>query len=253
MFQKKIKRVLVIGGRGFIGSHLLQAPLFDGENYIPTILDIKDGALGDVKSDTWLENEYDFIVFLACNFDESREGYTDNLLMTAQVAAYLETHQHTHLIFTSSAAVYQDAYRSMKEDDVHPLGAPSFYGQSKLISEMSLLAASYKVTVFRLSNVFGERGRGVVDLIKRGSRVIFGNGMQVRDYIHVDQVVSAITGAIQKPKRWRGIFNVSSGVGSTTLNIYSQFGKGSPDFQKARPKDVKFSVLDNTKFHERNV
>ncbi len=255
MFRKKIKRVLVIGHRGFIGSHVMEAPEFadtdsDHVQFNVQGMDIKDGPLSDVQSDTWTEGEYDFIIFLACDFRESMEGYVENARMIAQVGRYMEAHQHTHLIYTSSAAVYPMDYASMKEENVHPQGAPSHYGQGKLLGEMGLRASSKRVTIFRLANVFGPRGRGVVDLIKSGERTIYGTGMQVRDFIHVGDVVRAIVAAVLAPKRWRGTFNVSTGHGHTVLSIYKEFGKKSPIFKKALPGDRKFSVLDNTKFME---
>lgn len=248
MFRKKVRKVLVVGHKGFIGSHLMDNTHSGLENCLMYGLDIKDGPISDVRGDAWAEKDYDVIVFLACDFRESVEGYTENARMLAQVAAYLEAHPRTHVIYTSSAAVYPDGYKSMKEEDVLPEGSSSYYGQAKLLGEMGLAAATHRVTILRLSNVYGEGGRGVADLIKRGSRIIFGTGTIVRDYINVEFVVQTIRNAIKHPKKWTGTFNVSTGQGLTVLDIYKDYGKGSPIFKKGRPGDVKFSVLDNTKW-----
>ncbi len=247
---RKTKKVLVVGGSGFIGSHVMKIedPRFEFISF-----DIANKApktkKQDIKSDFWKDEKYHAIVFLACNFDLTEKAYLDNMQMLASIDDYMRVFPKTQVIFTSSAAVYQDLYRSMKEEDA-PGRAPTIYGNAKLDSEF-VIAQLKNYSIFRLSNVFGKGGRGVIDLFHNGERHINGSGDQVRDFISVETVVKTIHDALEHPKKWKGIFNVSSNNGLTVNEVFKIFGKGKPLYDKKGATGANFSVLDNSKWYKK--
>src|ERR1700743_1794095 len=215
-----MKKVLVIGGSGFVGTHLMGRPETTGEAW--SSIDMKTGT--DLFE--WEGEKFDTVVFLAASLEQSLEGYLYNIKLYVRfIQLFYE--QQPHVIFTSSAAVLGN----------------TLYGSSKKIGEHMLGQTFKKLTVLRLSNVFGGGdGHGVIDSIINGNRIIYGDGKQIRDYIDVDDVCSAIDKAVHKEKL--GQFNISTGIGSSVEQMFKKYGKGDPDYQPARDFDVPFSVLN---------
>ena len=170
-----------------------------------------------------------------------------NIEMYDALDEYMEEHPDTHVIYTSSAAVYGDRIEPQSEHSL--VGPVNLYGQSKLIGE-AYVQQYPKHTILRLSNVIGRGdGHGVYDSFLNGGTTIFGDGMNVRDYVAAGTVAGVIQQAAKYPERWQGITNVSTGEGKTVLEIFKEInGDGyEPVFEKKRPGDARYSVLDNTK------
>lgn len=236
-FTKSKESVLVVGGRGWIGTHLV--PELKKKYYI-TVLDLKD------DNDFLYEplQRYDAIIFLAVDMARTKEAYEYNKKLYTQLELYRYSYPDTRIVYTSSAAVYPDKQRRMKETSTtKPV---NYYGKAKLLGENYTKRFKYHA-ILRLSNVYGLGGKGVVDLFKQGKRTIFGDGTQVRDYIDVQIVCEAITKALEFPKKWEGITNVSSGMSLSTKRVFEIFGQGNPLYKPARTGDVQYSVLDNTR------
>lgn len=214
-----MKSILVVGGNGFIGSHLMKLPIRDDEVW--TVADKKIGS--DLHD--WKDVNYDTVIFLAADLGQTFSAYLYNIRLCTRFCELFHAIQ-PHVIFTSSAAV---------------LGSTP-YGNSKKLSE-HMLGHSFKdLTILRLSNVYGDGdGHGVIDSFINGNRVIYGDGKQIRDYIHVTDVCWAIDKAVVKKKL--GTFNISTGKGKSVEQVFKEFGDGKPDYQPARDFDVPFSVL----------
>lgn len=234
--------ILIAGGKGFIGSHV--AKVFDGlDADLYEIEDLKDGL--DVC--TVDGSKYDIIILLAANLGHDMDMFQDNLAVYRWAAR-----QSAHIIYTSSAAVYGNSIVAHTEDEATT--APTLYGRSKLIGEQIISQACKQRTILRLANVYGNGdGNGAIDIFKRGGNKIYGDGEDVRDYVHVDVVAEAIKRIALNPDQYnKEIFNISSFVPVTTNEAYMQYGNEglAAEYLPARGFDVKYSLLWNAKAKE---
>lgn len=229
------RNVLVVGAAGFIGSRLVRRGKFD-QCDIKTGWDIREG----VKKD------YSVVVFLAADLGNSETSYAYNLELFSALVSAFAGRKHPHIIYTSSAAVYGDMPYIASE--LFWGGALTPYGKAKLQGEFIIKSFFEDYTFLRLSNVVGNGdGHGVCDIFQNGGQLIFGDGEQTRDYIHVERVVDAILTIVKKPKSFSGeVCNLSSGIGQTVNSIFAQYSDGAPVYEPARDFDVPYSVLDNT-------
>jgi UDP-glucose 4-epimerase len=263
----------VTGGAGFIGSNLVDALVERGDAV--TVIDdlsfgrrenVNPGArfvLGDIRDGIDLAG-IDVVFHLAAQTDVQtsvREPARDaelNVVGTVRVAeAALAA--GTRIVFTSTGgAIYGECTAPANEDA--PRRPLSPYGIAKLCAEEYLggfnriHGSSHVVT--RLGNVFGPRQAatlegGVVSIflerLSRGEQaVIFGDGLQVRDFVFVGDVVSALLAAAEHDG---GTFNVGSGLETSVLDLYEACAEAAgiaaePAFEPARLGDLRRSALD---------
>jgi nucleoside-diphosphate-sugar epimerase len=209
--------ILIAGGKGFIGSHV--AKVFDGlDAGLYEIADLKDGV--DVC--TVDGSKYDIIILLAANLGHDMQMFQDNLA----IYRWACKQKNAHIIYTSSAAVYADSVQPHSEGE--PTPAPTIYGRSKLLGD-------------------GD-GNGVIDIFKRGGSSIYGMGNDIRDYVHVKVVAEAIKTIALNPAQYnKEIFNISSGYGRTTNQIWDEYGDGIASYVPSRGFDMECSILNNRK------
>jgi len=235
-------RILVTGGAGFIGSHLVDKLVFLGHQV--TVLDnLSKGkkenvnknaklVLGDIRdnlSGPLKNKKFDYVYHLAAqtsvkkSFDNPEENAEINASGSVNVADYCVRNGAKKLIFSSSAAVYSPAARLPleEESEIRPL---SPYGNSKYFIERHLSqTADLKHVCLRYSNVFGPRqdsnGEAGVVSIFVGNALqgkplrINGDGNQTRDFVYVKDVVAANVWALNLGAR--GVYNVSTGKESS--------------------------------------
>ena len=209
--------VLVVGSEGFIGSRLMKRQ----SDWHGIDIRMEDDFL------TWKPDiDYDWIIFLAARTDQTLEGYLYNLTLYNRLIELFYDEQPA-ILFTSSAAVMGD----------------TIYGKSKKAGEYLIQQMFKNTSILRLSNVYGDSdGHGVIDSFINGNTVIYGDGSDIRDYIHVEKVCDAIDKVVSQPRL--GKYNISTGKGTTTREVFQKYGQGEPDFQPKRDFDVPFSVLD---------
>ncbi len=243
-------RVLVTGGAGFIGSHLTEELVIEG--FEVTVLDdLSTGRaenlsgcsknakvsfiLGDIRKKAVIDNAIsqhtNAIFHLAAK--ASVPYSVEHPRVTNEVNVYgtrnlLEACVHKgveKLIYVSSASVYGDP-EYLPIDESHPLKPLSPYAESKLKAEQICRefqeAYGLKITILRPFNVYGPRQRndqysGVITKfikqLKQGKPpIIFGDGFQTRDFIHVSDVVRAFILAYKSKSAIGRIFNVATGV-----------------------------------------
>jgi len=220
-------RVLVTGGAGFIGSHLVDA-LMESGSEVRVLDDLSAGSMENVEH--WLDHErfefmrgdmrdpdvseeavegVDVVFHLAAN-PEVRIGsqspellYETNVSITHNLLEAVRVSDVKYLVFTSSSTVYGDARVIPTPEDYGPLEPISVYGGAKLAAEALISGYAhtfgFKALIFRLANIIGERSNhGVIyDFIAklRGNPdelEILGDGTQRKSYLHVSDTVEGM-------------------------------------------------------------
>jgi UDP-glucose 4-epimerase len=173
------------------------------------------------------------------------------------------------VIFASSAAVYGDSVAVPFTED-SPTRPISPYGVAKLEGEAMILAAGrakgFDAVCLRHFNIYGPRQRGdspysgVVSIFLERMcagrpLVIFGDGLQTRDFIHVRDVAHANVLAVGAPAPLTGIFNICSGyevaVNELAAALRLQFSSPlAPIFESGRPGDARRSAGSTARARE---
>jgi UDP-glucose 4-epimerase len=284
-----MKKVLVTGGAGFIGLNLVNAYLKDG--YEVVIVDnlstgkIENIPTGvtfyeeDIRSQNFIEivkkEKPDLINHHAAQIDvqysihQPVEDGSINILGTLNIleaARALKDEKDISLIYASSAAVYGDpVYLGI--DEQHPIQPISYYGASKYAPEsyMQIYHDLYGISysIFRYANVYGigqdPKGEGgvvsiLVDKIVTDSLfTIHGDGEQTRDFIFVDDIVSANLLASKHPINT--VCNISTNTKTSLLDLLEIAEeiierKIETVYQEDRPGDIKHSYLLNEKANQ---
>jgi len=144
----------------------------------------------------------------------------------------------------------------------HPLMPKSPYASSKVSGEAFVQAFAnqygFRPLILRLFNVYGPKQSKayagvIIEFIRRVSRgeppVIFGDGEQTRDFIHVSDVVEAVMLSLRS-ERARGVFNIGSGEGVTINRLANLILKLmdkdylNPIHAPPRPRDIRHSIAD---------
>jgi UDP-glucose 4-epimerase len=275
------RQVIVTGGAGFIGSHLVDALLAAGDA-VTVIDDLSSGSAAKVPAGARLR-ELDIVDrdALARVFEDVRPGAVYHLAAQASVTASVAdpardcsvnvlgtlnvvdaaTKLGASLSFTSTGgALYgDDAPLPTSEQRIPAPLAP--YGASKWAAEAYVntwsLSSGVPHAVCRLGNVYGPRQSphgeaGVVAIFsehlhKGKTPKMFGHGTPTRDYVHVSDVVAALIAANGK----RGTFNVATGVETDVLTLWNvlKAAAGSdiePELAELRPGELKRSCLDTS-------
>ena len=252
-------RILVTGGAGFIGSHLVDALIRRG--HAVTVFDnLSTGRREavnrrarflklDVRS---LRVEAavrrarpEALYHLAAEKDPRRsvidpvtDAETNVIGLLRMVRAALPIRLRKFIFASTGGAIYGGASR-VPTAETYPAHPLSPYGVSKLASEHYLHsyrhAGGFPSVSLRLANVFGPRQdprseAGVVaiwtGLLCRGrSAIIYGNGQQTRDFVYIDDVVRAFLRALTKPAT--GIINIGTGRETTLNDLYARLSRAT--------------------------
>lgn len=279
-----ILRALVLGGGGFIGSHLVTALLALGmqvrvlerpyRTRMPSIpdhpaLEWQEGDFGNVQDIHLALLDVD-VVFHLVSTTQPKSSNDDpcfdvesNLVATLRLLDQLRGSK-TRLIFASSGGTVYGTPRHTPIPETHPTEPTCSYGITKLAIEKYLalyrLLHGLDYRVLRVANPYGpgqeaNRAQGVVGTFL--SRVmhdepieVWGDGSVVRDYLYISDTVSALLRAAdyQGPER---IFNIGSGGGHSVREIIAAVEqvtckKARASYTAARKFDVPVSVLDIT-------
>lgn len=274
-----LTRVLVTGGAGFIGSHVTAALLARGLQV--TVLDnlsmgrreaVPAGARfvhGDIRDRAAVTEALagvDGVIHLAAqvtirgSFDRFYEDLDTNLMGTANIVRALDPKHVRWFTLASSMAVYADCPAPMPIAESYRTEPLSPYGVGKLAAEQvcrqMLAAAGVPLTVLRFFNTFGPGQSytpyvGVITifvtrLLRGDAPVIFGDGGQARDFVHVGDITDGVLGSLGHAT---GTFNLGSGR-STSLNALADLliarvrPGATAAHEPARDGELRYSVAD---------
>jgi UDP-glucose 4-epimerase len=279
-------RVLVTGGAGFIGSHIVEKLLVAGHE-VAVVDNLTTGDLThlssevpffhtDIREDRLIKQCVQFrpevIIHQAAQVDipkSIREPLSDgtvNVMGTLNVLTAAVRSGARKIIYASSCAVYGEPMTDVLVEE-HPIRPISLYGTSKWMGEIYLECFQrmfqLDYTILRYANVYGprqgEKGEGGVisiftrNMLAGSSPVIYGDGEQTRDFVFVKDVADANILALHAGSGQ--LFNVSTEKRTSIHLLYAQLqelaGKAIPALhQPERPGDIKHSCLSNRRAKE---
>ncbi|MFP8954773.1 NAD-dependent epimerase/dehydratase family protein [Natrialbaceae archaeon A-arb3/5] len=240
------KRVVVTGGAGFVGSHLVERLVADNEVVVAD--DLSNGRREWIPADAEfvrtdltepadvaaaITADVDVVFHLAASksvdTDRPRHQFESNAAMTHNVIERMQDVGVSEILFTSSSTVYGEAPQPTPEDYA-PLEPISAYGASKLADEsvLSVYANSYdlRARIVRFANVVGPRLRGAVipDFVEKlrespESLRILGNGRQEKSYLHVDDCVDAMIHVVERAEGPLATFNLGTRTTTSVTRI----------------------------------
>lgn len=282
-------KCLILGGGGFLGSHLSEALLAQGFTVRifdrPNLYHFKSYQGNDAVE--WVEGDFvnrehvahavrgcDIIYHLvsttlprSSNENPAYDVET-NVIGTLHLLEAAQKNRVRKIIFVSSGGTVYGVPQEIPIKESHPTEPICSYGIGKLAIEKYLnlfhVLHGMEYCVLRLANPFGERQRvataqGAVavflDKALRNQVIeIWGDGSVIRDYFHVSDAVSAMTKALAYEGSSR-IFNIGSGVGQSLNEILDAIenllgASVKRSYLPARAFDVPVSVLDISKAAE---
>lgn len=270
-------KTLVTGGAGFIGRRIMAALEADGHDAFS--LDIAAGEM-DAR-DYFRHNDEHFDAVIHCAavvggrrvMDWTPIQHAANLAIDAALFEWAERTRPGRVVYFSSSCAYPVALgwpgRLLREDDIAWPPRPDMmpdklYGWAKLTGELmaaTLADAGVPVTVVRPFSVYGpgmNEGfavRGFMEQVQRRADPveIWGDAGQIRDYIHVDDVVGAVLAAIEQGVA--GPVNLGTGRGTMLWNLLGMMAEAAgylPDVKVDRgmPAGVESLVADTTRLRE---
>ncbi len=250
-------RMMVTGGAGFIGSHLVDRLVSEGHEVL--VIDNlfrgkKENIAGHLKNGTvqFYENDirdYDQIKdkFEGCNVvfhlaaqsnvmgavENIDYSFYSNVVGTYNVLKAAQAAGVRRVIFTSSREAYGEA-QYLPVDEQHPLDSKNTYGASKVAGEKYCQVfqnmGAFETVIFRLANVYGERDFDRVipiflNNVARHEDIHVYGGKQVIDFVSVEIVIEALVQAITNDEATKRPTNIGSGKETTLFELAERIMK----------------------------
>lgn len=237
------KTVLVTGGAGFIGSHIVEQLLAVGYRVV-VVDNLSSGSLKNLPSHHALrfckldittddlnalfeQERPDYVIHLSAQTSVVRsvsdplEDARQNILGSVRVIELCKKYGIKKLLTSSSAAVY-GAPQYLPVDEGHPIHPLSAYGLSKYTMEQYIRLSGVPYIIFRFANVYGPRQSsskesGVIAIFHQAlldgkPLYAYGDGTQIRDYVYVEDIAEVCVKAL------------GSDVQNETVNVSTQTG-----------------------------
>ncbi len=280
-------KICVTGGAGFIGSHLADKFIELGHQVV-IIDNLSSGMLEninkeakfieiDINSDKidsiFREEKFDIICHQAAQMnvrfsvDDPRNDAMNNIVGSLNLYEAAKNHKVKKVIFASSGGTIYGEQYVFPADESQPTNPCSPYGIAKLANEKYLYyySQSYGIatTMLRYGNVYGPRQNpkgeaGVVaifigKMLSGEQPVINGDGLITRDYVFIDDVVSANVKSLDD--KVEGIFNVGTGIETNVNYIFNKLkeltGASCEEFHgPAKIGEQRRSVISPQKLYE---
>ncbi len=245
--------ILITWSHGFIGSHLCDELTRAGIEYSRFQWDLSN--IGDIESNI-PEWKFDSIIHLAGTYVWDLQSQMQrNVDHTSNLLGIASKKWIKKVIFSSSWAVYGNTTgNNSREDDA--LEPNTEYWYTKRIAEDMLLGYSrfawITAIILRFPNVYWPGSRGVIatftsHIKEQGMIYLSWDGLQLRNYLYVNDAVSAIVKALDYDKT--DIFNITNPIPLSLLQVIDSFKK-KYQFEVVRKDDgnsLKNLVLDHEK------
>ena len=239
------KKILVTGGAGFMGSHLVDK-LLANDLHVKVLDNLSSGTKLNLKNSFHNKNfqffkkdlknsssikdilsDVNLIFHLAANpevrtgFNNPEISFRENIENTFHLLEAIRKSNIETIVFTSSSTIYGEAEIIPTPENYGPLYPISHYGASKLASEalISSYCHSYGINglIFRLANIVGSRNSHgvIIDFIKKlqcdnKTLQILGDGTQSKSYLHVSDCIDAFLFCLSKIEKKIRIFNLGN-------------------------------------------
>ena len=274
-------KILVTGGAGFIGSHVVDRCVEAGHG-VAVVDDLSSGQRQQVNAaarlhvvdirtpaldDVFRGEAPEAVLHLAAQASVGRS--VANPLLDAEINVLgslnlLECARRAgtrRFVYVSTGGAGYGDTDVVPTPESHPTRPVSPYGTSKVAAELYLgcweALHGLSGVVLRLANIYGPRQNphgeaGVIaiftDRLLRGEPcVINGDGLQTRDYVYVGDVAEAALRALERPQV-TGPINIGTGVETTVVALFealrAAFGHGESHHGPARPGEQRRSLLD---------
>lgn len=287
----EFNNILVSGGAGFIGSNLVNNLLKHYDVNVIIVDNLSTGNLHNISDKdrvvihvidisrydelySSLQNhDIDIIFHLAAitSLEESMENpykaFHTNVVGTLNLLELGRRLDIKGFIYSSSVAVYGEP-TYLPIDENHPLNPINFYGYTKLKGEELIREYSslygLRYVILRYFNVYGPRMRGgqysgvihkfIINLLNNKRPIIYGDGNQTRDFIYVDDIVSA--NIKSSMKLVNDVFNIGTGVETKIIDLLKYIADlvdvkdVEPIYQPKRKGDIYRSVSDSSKAYK---
>jgi nucleoside-diphosphate-sugar epimerase len=274
-----VKKALITGAAGFVGSHMMDHLLDD--NWQVTATDLLWGTeVANVIED---DLRYDLVIHAAAAgpnrkaIDTQPANFPYNVMLDAAMLEWAIRTGQRHFVYLSSSAVYPRIFQGhsaaamgrqlIEADATTNLGHSDpfdTYGWTKLFGERmaeEARAAGVIMTVVRTFSGYGEDQtedfpfRAFVERARRREDpfVIWGNAKQVRDWIHIDDVIAGIMAVVAS--HTSKIVNICTGIGTSMEELANLVcaavdHKAKIQVDESAPLGVFYRVGDPTLFHE---
>ncbi len=277
-----MSKILITGGAGFIGSHLVEKLNLElGKDRAVWIMDDFSGGSKDniPQATPWFEVDcrdakavekcfedvggFDIVYHLAANAAENKAQFSPIDITSRNYSAFINVltsfikHKGKRFIFTSSIAVYGEGKTPFKEKSKPE--PEDLYGISKLAAEQTLKVMSkvhdFEYVIARPHNVYGPKQnmrdpyRNVVTIfmnnkMKRKKSYIYGDGKQKRCFSYIDDVVDALYKC-----GFDDVSGMTFNIGSDKVYTVNKLAKeigGKYSHLPERPQEVKEAISDHT-------
>jgi UDP-glucose 4-epimerase len=246
-------KVLVTGGAGFIASHVVDALVAEGhqvlvvddlstgkkEHLNPEAtfyqLDIRSPELEDVfrREKPDLVNHHAAHVDVRHSVDDPRHDADVNIAGSLNLLECARRYGVSKFVYASSGGAIYGEPEYLPCDEEHPLNPLCPYGVSKLAVEKYLFVYGHtyglRYVILRYPNVYGPRqdptGEGGVvaifarQMVRGAGVVINGSGEQERDFVYVDDIVSA--NLLARQALGGQIYNLGTGIGTSINQLFA--------------------------------